>query len=199
MENGKYLVTGNENGKVDLWELRSGRLVRNLYHKPGSVIHALAVNPENNSIAIGDNQGHIQILKLTEDMRSTDVVSIPGHDNKIVSDILFNASENQLISASTDGSIRMWNLNDPDNFPIVIQEPNRWVLSITLDSNNQLFAGCKERTFRKYPMQSQLLAYDLKNVIQRDLTREEWRRYVGEDIEYISILNDPAIVNGRFK
>lgn len=196
--NGQYMITGSENGRVDIWDVKNNRFVSNVYKKTNTVIHAIAVNEAANLVALGDNKGQIQVIRLKEDFTSGQIIDLPGQDDNFVSEIVFNDKNNQLVSSSTDGSIHIWDLSDPDEFPIIISEtPGSWVLSIALDANNSLLAGCKERTFRSYPIHSPSLAILLGPKIRRELTQEEWRRYIGEDIPYESLFNEPTSPNER--
>ncbi|PTB91075.1 hypothetical protein C9994_16180, partial [Marivirga lumbricoides] len=62
-------------------------------------------------------------------------------------------------------------------------------------NESYIFAGCKDQVFRLYPIKSRLLAQTLKEKMKRDITREEWDRYIGDEIDYDPIMTESVFVN----
>ncbi|MGM0582224.1 MAG: High-affnity carbon uptake protein Hat/HatR [Bacteroidota bacterium] len=186
--NENLLATGNNNGKIEIWntnESESKTIIREANNK---TIHSLAMG--NGILAAGDNSGQVTLFYFDENYNSENSISLRGSDGEIMTDITFNESERQVISASTKGTIRMWNLDDPDEFPMIINEPGSWVNAIALMDEAHIFAGCKDQVFRLYPIKSEVLAETLKSKLSRDITPEEWDRYIGDDIEYSPIFEE---------
>ncbi|HET8859752.1 High-affnity carbon uptake protein Hat/HatR [Marivirga sp.] len=191
--NNNLLATGNNQGKVEIWDLedkKSKIVIREANQKN---IHSLSVG--NGTLAVGDNSGQVNLFYLKEDFTVASSIILRGSDGEIMTDIEFNKAENQLIAASTKGTIRMWNLNDPDEFPMIINEPGSWVNAIALMDESHIFAGCKDQVFRLYPIKSELLAESLKKKLSRDITPEEWDRYIGDDLPYNPILKESKFIN----
>jgi WD40 repeat protein len=149
----------------------------------------------NGILAAGDNSGQVTLFYLDENFNTKNSISLRGSDGEIMTDITFNAAENQVISASKKGVIRMWNLQDPDEFPMIINEPGSWVNAIALMDKNHIFAGCKDQVFRLYPIKSEILAETLKSKLSRDITAEEWDRYIGDDLPYEPIFDESIFKN----
>ena len=94
-----------------------------------------------------------------------------------------------MISSGTDGRVRIWDMNANDNFPIEIDNQDVWVMSIaTTPDGKYLYTGCKDRVLRKYPIQTPLLVEKVIEKLDREMTKEEWERYIGDDIEYQTII-----------
>ncbi|WNB18837.1 nSTAND1 domain-containing NTPase [Marivirga arenosa] len=189
--NNDYLATGNTDGKIELWDLNSKESKTVIRDSNNRYIHSLSIG--NNILAAGDNSGQVNLFYLNDQYDVTNSITLRGSDGEIMTDITFNEKENQIIAASTKGTIRIWNLNDPDEFPMIINEPGSWVNAIALMDESHIFAGCKDQVFRLYPIKSQLLAETLKEKMSRDITPEEWDRYIGDDLEY-----DPIFEESKF-
>ena len=65
--NRKYLATGN-NGSVTLWELSSGRSIRQI-DLPNTIAYAVTFSPDGEFLAIGKSNSYINIFRIgTEDI-----------------------------------------------------------------------------------------------------------------------------------
>lgn len=186
----EQLFVATEDGSVQVWSARSGELLKTVAEYPGSVIHALALSATGNQLAIGDNVGNLKMITLSEGLQKGNEYQLVGHNNRIITELIFNDALNQLISASTDGTVRIWNLDDPDQFPVVIDESKNWVKSICVDVRNEkIYAGCRDRVFRAYPLSSKGLVTALRPYLKRDMNPAEWKRYIGTDIPFESVMN----------
>jgi WD40 repeat protein/energy-coupling factor transporter ATP-binding protein EcfA2 len=187
------LATGNNNGKIEIWDTNEKKSKITIREANNKYIHSLAMG--NGILAAGDNSGQVTLFYLDENFNTKNSISLRGSDGEIMTDITFNAAENQVISASKKGVIRMWNLQDPDEFPMIINEPGSWVNAIALMDKNHIFAGCKDQVFRLYPIKSEILAETLKSKLSRDITAEEWDRYIGDDLPYEPIFDESIFKN----
>jgi WD40 repeat protein/flagellar biosynthesis GTPase FlhF len=191
--NETLLATGNTEGKIEIWDTKEKESKITIRKSNNKTIHSLAIG--NGILASGDNSGQVTLFYLDENFNLKNSISLRGSDGEIMTDITFNEAENQVISASTKGTIRMWNLEDTDQFPMIINEPGSWVNAIALMDQNHIFAGCKDQVFRLYPIKSEVLAETLKNKLKRDITPEEWDRYIGDDLPYNPIFEESVFKN----
>ncbi len=186
----KQLLVATEDGKVQVWSAENGRFVKTIFDHPGIVIHSLAFSATASKIAVGDHVGNLTVLAFNDKLEKEYEFQLTGHNNRIITELVFNEQLNQLVSASTDGTVRIWNLSDPDRFPIVIDESKNWVKSISVDNyNSRVYAGCRDRVFRAYPLSGEELVKELQPFLKRDISPEEWKRYVGTDIPYEPLMN----------
>lgn len=186
----KWIVTGSTLGNIQLWDAFTGRFYKNIATNATGYIHSLTTT--DSAIAAGDNNGQITLYPLDKNFNLKESIKLAG--KYIMSDLTFNTESNQIISASSDGNIRIWDLSDPDEFPMIINEPESWVLSVALWNNNRIFVGSKDQLFRTYPIRSNILADILRPMIKRDITQEEWDRYIGKEIEYKPIFEESVFV-----
>ena len=191
--NNNLLATGNINGKIELWDLNSKKVKTTIREANDKYIHSISY--ANNILAAGDNSGQVNLFYLNEDFNVSNSITLRGSDGEIMTDITFNEKEDQIITASTRGTIRIWNLKDPDEFPMIINEPGSWVNAIALMDDSHIFAGCKDQVFRLYPIKSELLAETLKEKMDRDITQEEWDRYIGDDLDYSPVFEQSKFID----
>src|SRR5690606_19125225 len=97
---------------------------KTIFDNPGIIIHSLAFSEASNKIAIGDHVGNLMVMTFNNNLAKENEYQLVGHNNRIITELIFNEPLNQLISSSTDGTVRIWNLSDPERFPIVINESN---------------------------------------------------------------------------
>ena len=155
-------------------------------------IHSLTVFDYNQQqhLAYSNSAGLVKLLRLEGPAGIITTTNLRGHDNKIVFDLKYNPIRKQLISAGSDGSIRIWDVDNMENFPIVIEDNKAWVISIAISPGGEnVLAGCQDRVLRAYPLSSSALAATLKIKIDRNFTKEEWDKYVGEDIPFRDVNN----------
>jgi len=191
--NNNLLATGNNNGKIELWDMQAKKVRTTIREANNKYIHSLSI--ANNILAAGDNSGQVNLFYLDSDYTVGSSVTLRGSDGEIMTDITFNTGQNQIIAASTKGTIRLWNLKDPDEFPMIINEPGSWVNAIALMDESHIFAGCKDQVFRLYPIKSEILAETLKQKMNRDITEEEWDRYIGDDLPYSPIFEQSKFID----
>jgi WD40 repeat protein len=129
----------------------------------------------------GNNQGAIYMWDLNTGKLT---LSLRGHTAKITG-INFSSDGSLMASASYDGSVRIWHMDDLNTLPIVFDDHSTWVTSILFTSDNKfVISGDKNGNLRKLPVEITTLINDYCGYLTRDLTQSEWQNYVGTDIPY---------------
>lgn len=105
---GSLLVSGDRDGKVKFWTPENGKLVFETQYK--SSISSLASHPENNLLAIGTEDGTVEILNT--DDGATKLI-FPLHEEGVIS-MQWLRGGNQIASIGKDGTILIWNVQDGD-------------------------------------------------------------------------------------
>jgi WD40 repeat protein len=117
---GRTLASGDTTPTITLWNLNTGEPIRTLNldspDSVGSEIHSLAFSPDGQHLAIGINIFHKDIyfgivnsLQLWNVETGTQIASWQGHTDTVNS-IAFTADGRTLISGSSDGSIKFWEM-----------------------------------------------------------------------------------------
>ncbi|NJN41703.1 MAG: hypothetical protein HC811_05165 [Flammeovirgaceae bacterium] len=187
---GTKLVGAGFNGNVYIWDIYNdfAETVINL-SKTG--IASVAFAPEGRRIIAGDNNGQIKIIDNGVVIRE-----LPGHTGAI-EHIKFNHNGTFMATSSKDFSIRLWNFNQL-NFPPIVLSDHDWVWSVAFTPNDeQLFAGINsvkdqiERgeaktdfSIHAWPTKIETMAGILCGELSRNMTQEEWKIHVAEDIDY---------------
>ena len=148
-------------------------------------------NPQKNVVAAGtgNNQGAIYLWNFAN---SEQLSSLRGHTAKITG-ISFSSDGALMATASYDGSVRIWHMDDLNTLPIVFDDHETWVTSIMFTSDDKnVVSGDKNGKIRNLPTDINPLIAEYCGFLSRDLTQSEWQNYVGIDIPY-----NPAKCNNK--
>jgi WD40 repeat protein len=100
---------------------------------------------------------------------------------------MINRQSDQMITAGADSLIRIWNLNDPSQLPVEIDDFSGLVSSMAYGQDGRSFFAATLSgisPLREMPAQASYIAEGLCGVLSRNFTSDEWLRYVGSDIPY---------------
>ncbi len=100
---GKYLVTSSWDGIVRLWDVASGKEVRQFLGHSGSVFGA-AFSPDGKYIL---SSGTDRTVRLWDVQTGQEVRRFVGHTNEVRS-ATFSPDGKYILTASNDGTARLW-------------------------------------------------------------------------------------------
>ena len=108
----KYLYSGGNDNSVIVWDLEVKKSKKNLIHN--SSILSLAINPNNNILAVGLNSKMINLWNVNEDIndneRFTKIKEL-NSNNLAIKTMIFNELGNILISAGKGRLINLWSMD----------------------------------------------------------------------------------------
>ncbi len=144
-------------------------------------ITAIDVDSMNSLMAVGYGHGEILIW----DLKAQNALQVlPGH-TAAITDLSFDPDGEFLVSGSFDRSIRLWNLDEMQEPPIVIQDHDSWVSAVTFDQEGLFFySGVFGGIQRRFSKNSESMTDGLCEIIGRNMTESEWTEFVAEDIDY---------------
>jgi WD40 repeat protein len=181
--NGLYLAGISSDGSVVVWnpESSSDNFKIDTRNKNIKVIR---FNPENNILALGDVNGNVELYDIN--LRKP-ISEVKAHTAP-VSDIQFNTTLKQMATASTDKSMKIFNIKDPADLtepPITFTDNEGFVLVMQFSPDGQLiisgaYEGAQNLVSR--PSHVDYLVRDICNIVSRNMTQEEWNTYVAKDI-----------------
>jgi WD40 repeat protein len=102
---GRVLVTGGGDGAARSWDADTGRQLSDVPNPTGWV-RTVAVDNAATRLAAGLGSGDISIRRLDSD---TPPVHLFGHGGRILA--LGFVSDDQLLSAAADGTVRLWSIS----------------------------------------------------------------------------------------
>lgn len=105
--------------------------------------------------------------------------------------VTFNPKDSQILaSGGYKGEVWLWNLQKPDTSPIYKEGHINDVLTLTFSPDGQYLAsGSNGGTIRLDMVNTQKLADIVCQKVWRNLTQEEWKKYIG-DIPYERICSE---------
>ena len=100
-------------------------------------MHAVAWSPDGRRIATGDDQGRLALYNAP----SCALVRAVSAHRAAITDALFAHDTGHLLTASRDGTVRIWNAEDLEPLSVLGTEGDPAVLAITLAPDGLLVAG----------------------------------------------------------
>jgi WD40 repeat protein/serine/threonine protein kinase len=101
---GSKLLSGSNDGTLQLWELPAGRKIRTLRH--GGEVMGIAFAPDGKRVAAGGWNGSI---KIWDSVNQHEPRTLSGHTRRLVA-IALSPDGRRLVSGSRDGTATLWEL-----------------------------------------------------------------------------------------
>jgi RNA polymerase sigma factor (sigma-70 family) len=109
---GTGLVVGDWSGRIDLWEVASGRLLRTLEpgHDMGSALAALAVSPDGQRLATGEGGGTVRLLRLADGKEERAFPSRRKDGGVSIDWLRFTPDGRSLCAGDYGSAVRVWDV-----------------------------------------------------------------------------------------
>lgn len=185
-EDGSKLAGAGDDGNLYIWD------VKNSYEETvikisNSALSSTAFAPKGPMIVAGDINGLIRLVSggiITRDLS--------GHTGAIER-IRFNHAGTFMASSSKDFKVRLWNINELKEQPIVLSDHD-WVWDVAFSPDDeQLIAGINsvrenigsiDHPIHAWPTKIETMSEILCGMVTRNLSKDEWDIFVGEDLPY---------------
>lgn len=192
-KDGNMLIAGNEKGNLDIWNTNNMDKIEFTETLSKSPIFAIEFSPDNKTIAVGNEDGAVYIGDILEnDIFFPRVLS--GQRSRI-NNIKFSADGKLLATASLEGTVQLWVMSQIDKMlPVVFKDHDDYVWNIEFSPDSDyLLAGTRDGVLKLWPTKPDLMAQDICKYLIRNMTRTEWDRFVGEDINYVNTCEKAGI------
>lgn len=145
-------------------------------------ISSITFDHEGRQIAVGDQTGRLIVLNASN---GAVIKKIKGHGSSIVQ-LRFSPDNRLLASSDKSGGIKIWNVFNWNNLPIEIREHKSRVEAIEFspDGKNLLSTSNDGNFIYVWPIKSKQLIGEMCEHLSRQLTPEEWKFYMGNDLPY---------------
>nr|HPH47311.1 High-affnity carbon uptake protein Hat/HatR [Chryseolinea sp.] len=197
---GKKLAGAGENGSLYIWDIQNDYAVTEIKDL-GRHLTSVTIAPQGRTIVVGDNTG---MLKIYDYQTGFVIRNLPGHESSI-EDIQFNHAGTFMATASKDKTVRLWNMNRLKEQPIKLSDHRDWVWSVAFTPDDeQLLASVHsstetikgvEHTIHAWPTKIPSMANILCADVKRNMSKDEWETYVGDDLPYEQTCADLPVNN----
>jgi energy-coupling factor transporter ATP-binding protein EcfA2 len=181
---GDQLACGTWDGKVILLNLANGSYQTFVEEKNARIL-TVKFSPNGQSIAYGTDdyttrRGSVRVVDLT----TRETKNFTGHSAGVF-DVEFSPDGKLLASAGADRKLQMWVLDFPEDLPIEMDNNNGYLFDVVFSRDSKyLVASTSESEIRVWPTDYSILAEKVCPQMKRNLTQDEWEKYVGNDIGY---------------
>lgn len=138
--NGSFLAVAGDDGRVTLWNISSGRLIR-VFDRQTGPVYTVAIASDDTTIATAGFDGTIHLWARDS---GREIRALIGHQGWVNS-VAFVANGSKLISGGRDRTVRVWDVNRGKMLQI-IHYPSE-VFTVAADPSGRLFASDRENSF----------------------------------------------------
>lgn len=193
----RYIAGGTELGSIILWDQASGEQLREIETNVSSEVSAIEFSQDGNLLAIGFDNGTVLLYNMTN------VVLLNEYTEHVaaITDISFshnNGSSDFMSTSSRDKLVRVWDLKQTTNAPLILSNSNFFFFSTEFSPDNKfILVGSTRGVIKKYPSSTLPIGNQLCNYLERNMTDEEWQTNVGTDIPYENTCSNLALNNSN--
>ena len=184
---GELLVAGSTSGKLILVDMATYRYQELIDESPNRIL-SVAFHPSRPVVAYGvefvtEKKGTVKIL----DVKTRKVQKELGGHKAGISDLAFSPDGLLLASAGLDRKMQMWVVDHVEDLPVVMDNNNGYVWNLAFSKGSDyLLASCNNGEIRIWPTDPKMLAEQICPKLGRNMTPDEWKIYVGNEIPYES-------------
>ncbi len=187
---GKLIAGASPSGELVLIDLSNNNAVSVLARESPNRILSVAFHPTKPIIAYGTellNEKGVPYrgtVKLFDMLSLKQLKELGGHKAG-VSDIKFSPDGLLLASAGLDKRLQMWVVDHEEDLPILMDNNNGQVWDMSFSNgSNFLLTSCNNGEIRVWPTDPRMLAEEVCPKLPRNMTPDEWKTYVANDITY---------------
>jgi energy-coupling factor transporter ATP-binding protein EcfA2 len=176
---GKWLAGGSWSGHVVLYNFETKATSILAQDAPNRIL-SVKFSPSGRYLAYGvDDVANKRGLVKLYDLQTKATRQFTGH-RAGVNDVAFSPDEKLLASAGADKRLQLYVLEFPEDLPVVMDNNSGFIWDIEFaQGSDYLIAACSESEIRIWPTNPSILAEQICPKLSRNMTQEEWKKYVG--------------------
>ena len=172
------LIAGDVDSNIQMWQSEN----EVWYATPidttfSSICTAMTINPkQTNILVMGFQNGEIAIKNLEDN----NTIQLDAHEARITQ-INFSYDGKRYISASYDGTAKVWDLADLRKQPIECNDQIDWVTSATFTPDSHFVLVGSFNNMRYYPLGYEAMYDQICQLLKRKkMTEIEWDLFTGD-------------------
>ena len=139
---GSILAAGTGDGRVQLWEVESGRFLNSLLRPgPGGNVDALAFSPDGRTLA----SGTWYEIKLWDVENQQHLKTLEGHEGRIFS-LAFSLDGETLALAAEDATVKLWEIASGKDLATLRHTDN--VKSVAFSPDSEILATVESKSVK---------------------------------------------------
>ena len=173
---GQRLATASPGETARVWDAASGRELARLPHTAG--VWSVAFSPDGQRLATASFD---KTARVWDAASGRELARLP-HDDKVWG-VAFSPDGQRLATVSDDNTVRVWDAASGRELTRLPHES--WVWSMAFSPDGQRLAtASQDKTARAWLWRAEDLIAEACKRLPRNLTHQEWRQYVGEEVPY---------------
>ncbi len=179
------MASGDDAGYLRVWDLAKPSSPLAVIHNTNSWIMNVQFSPNGRWLAASNTDGVVELWETKSLGAGPDVGYYPlsGHQGPIWN-LSISPDSRWIATGSSDRTIRLWNLEFPRSEPIVLSGFNGVTNYLGFDPQMRFLASYtnlkESQLWHLDPADLRSLACQVAN---RNLTEDEWRQYLPEDLQ----------------
>jgi hypothetical protein len=174
----KLIVAGND-GSVVMWEIATGKKTV-LEEKKDVRAVSIGQNKKRDIMAVGFENGSVILIYPNNNYNKEKYLisraGIKAIDFSKKDDLLSISKENRKMDINKLGAINQNTIKIVDHDVKVSQ--------LTFSDEDRLYGLCEDNTIRYWEKNNKIYADAVRSMIKRNFTKEEWKMYIGENVNY---------------
>jgi WD40 repeat protein len=172
----KKFVVVSESGTVRVFNAENYRLLSTIITKGGKILSVAW--GKNSDLIIGYASGRVEIR------HQSDTKELFAHQSGVTG-IDYDQVKERMITSGYDGKIKIWNYNNTDSEPAIIEGHSFWVYCVMFNKfNSTIISGSADKSIQITKINIEDLKSIIRNNISENMSYKNWLYFVGRDIEY---------------
>jgi hypothetical protein len=144
-------------------------------------VEGLAFSPDGGTLASSSTDTTVRLWNLAD---LGEVPVVLAHEAAAVG-VAFSPDGTTLATGSIDMTVRLWDVRRPSEEPIILRGHADWVNKVAFSPDGTFLATASDdNTVRLWIARTNTLVEMVCDRVQRNLTLDEWERFVGPDQPY---------------
>lgn len=180
------IIINNARGDILLVDISNKKKTPDFYslNQPQFFFNNLTYSQEKDWLIAGTNKGQIITIDVNEPFAQSKLIEFPARHKGMISAIAFSPKNDRMATASLDGTVMVWNLeqtklSDINKLnPAVLKNSNQIIFSIAFDDNNNFLLFGDNQYLRIRPLNANIAYKLLKTKTNNPkLSDKEWNYY----------------------